>query len=276
MILLAAYEFLRRTNVARVIAGLAILILALAPLVFNHATIGYANLTMAYYVVCAVMLFERTVKHTKPESRDYSLFLSGLFFVGAAWTRPEGLAISWLVAIALTGIALWIKREKSQLKTFTFIYGPLLIYSLFWMILKPIAYPYPTTNAHIAKDAISSILNGSLHINQIGYILINFIQSVVSLDIWGFLGAAVLATLLVSIFRFTHIKWLSQPLLIGGVIYIIAITGIYYLASYDPSHDISWWVNSGLDRLMMPGVILCWIGSVAAILPQLVKAESDT
>ena len=274
MIILAVYDFLQRTKISRMITGLLSLIFALAPLVFNHATIGYANLTMAYYIVCGLLVLDRYVKQEIVSNRDPKLIIPGLFFVGAAWTRPEGLAITWLMMISIAVITLRNNQLKLKLKAALYFIGPLLAFTVFWMILKPLAYPYPTTNAHIAEDAISSILNGILHIDQLGYILSSFIQSVFALGTWGTLGILTTAMFILSIFYFKRITWSSQPLLIGGLIYIIAVSGIYYLASYDTVHDISWWVNSGLDRLMMPGVILCWVGCVSAVLPHWLNPES--
>ena len=50
-----------------------------------------------------------------------------------------------------------------------------------------------------------------------------------------------------------------------GWIYLLAIAGMYYLASYDTAHDISWWVSTGLDRMLMPGLLLAWAGGVAGL-----------
>ena len=41
--------------------------------------------------------------------------------------------------------------------------------------------------------------------------------------------------------------------------------GIYYLASYDSVHDISWWVNTGLDRMLFPGLLLLWVGGISMV-----------
>jgi hypothetical protein len=41
--------------------------------------------------------------------------------------------------------------------------------------------------------------------------------------------------------------------------------GVYYLTSYDTAHDISWWVDTGLDRMMLPGLLLLWIGGISGV-----------
>ena len=50
-----------------------------------------------------------------------------------------------------------------------------------------------------------------------------------------------------------------------GGLFSAMILGIYYLTSYDTSNDLSWWVTSGLNRMVFPGIILAWMGVVVAI-----------
>ncbi len=54
-------------------------------------------------------------------------------------------------------------------------------------------------------------------------------------------------------------------MLICGGVYLLAIVAMYYLVSYDPNHDISWWVSTGLDRMVLPGLLLAWVGGIAGL-----------
>jgi hypothetical protein len=49
----------------------------------------------------------------------------------------------------------------------------------------------------------------------------------------------------------------------GGLL-IVMIIGMYFLTSFDPDHDLSWWVTSGLNRMLFPGVIILWLGIIGA------------
>jgi len=41
--------------------------------------------------------------------------------------------------------------------------------------------------------------------------------------------------------------------------------GLYHVVSYDTLHDLSWWVKTGLDRMLLPGVLLLVIGGLASL-----------
>jgi hypothetical protein len=59
----------------------------------------------------------------------------------------------------------------------------------------------------------------------------------------------------------------------SGLLWVGLIAGIYYLASFDRVHDLSWWVNSGLDRMLLPAISLLWIGGVSLV--QLLDYRKD-
>ena len=44
------------------------------------------------------------------------------------------------------------------------------------------------------------------------------------------------------------------------------ILGMYLLLANDPSSNISWWVDTGLNRMLLPGMTLLWLGLVDAML----------
>jgi hypothetical protein len=46
---------------------------------------------------------------------------------------------------------------------------------------------------------------------------------------------------------------------------MLAILGFYFLASFDTVHDISWWVNTGLMRMLLPAFILLWLGGIGLL-----------
>jgi len=52
---------------------------------------------------------------------------------------------------------------------------------------------------------------------------------------------------------------------VSGLAYMLAILGFYFLASFDTVHDISWWVNTGLMRMMLPAFILLWLGGIGLL-----------
>ncbi len=80
---------------------------------------------------------------------------------------------------------------------------------------------------------------------------------------WGVVGVGLLAALIfIFVYRY---KQESNILFIciSSVVSIILISGIYYLLSFDPSNnDLTWWLTSGYDRMIMPAVTLLWLSIV--------------
>ena len=62
---------------------------------------------------------------------------------------------------------------------------------------------------------------------------------------------------------------------VGGL-WIAMISGMYYLLSFSSSHDLSWWVTSGLNRMVFPGIILLWLGMTSAVHDILLSLENKT
>ena len=280
-LLFLVYGFLVQIKVNRPIAGLATLLLASTPILFRHATIGFANLPMAYYLVTAVILFPGVIAALASRQAEGRIFLSGVFFAAAAWTRPEGLVLAWLGALLLLGLA-YFKRpgvlplsqllrsaqDKAQGKPWrqaALLVAPLCGYWVFWWLVKAMAYSDQAAKSGLAMEAIQRNLAGDFHLVEAVYILRSLFTDLFSAQVWGVLGIGMLLAWALALVRPGRWRGTISPILICGLLYILAILGMYYLASYDSVHDISWWVNSGLDRMMLPGVILLWILGVGQV-----------
>jgi hypothetical protein len=64
------------------------------------------------------------------------------------------------------------------------------------------------------------------------------------------------------------LRKVSQPgfmILLTGIFVTGMTAGIYYLASFDRVHDISWWISTGYDRMLLPGTILLLIGGITLV-----------
>jgi hypothetical protein len=280
-LLFLVYGFLVQIRVHRPIAGLATLLLASTPILFRHATIGFANLPMAYYLVSAVILFAGVIAIPAPRQAEGRIFLSGVFFAAAAWTRPEGLMLAWLGVILLLGLA-YFKRagvlslrqllrstqDKAQSEPWrqaALLIAPLCGYWVFWWLVKAMAYSDQAAKSGLAMEAIQRNLGGDFHLVAAGYILRSLFTDLFSAQVWGVLGIGMLLAGALALVRPGRWRGAISPILSCGLLYILAILGMYYLTSYDSLHDISWWVNSGLERMMLPGVILLWIWGVSLV-----------
>jgi hypothetical protein len=262
-LMLVIYSTLVRSYLRRSIAGLATLLLATAPFVFRHSTIGYANMALSYYMVSAVILLAGSLRSPEPGESDGALLLSGLFFVGAAWTRPEGLLISWFV-IVLVLIAAYLKKGiQLSLRRVIPLLIPLGVYSVFWLILKGVIYDQQF-GSDLVTPALAQLSHGNLHISEALFIMHSIFSQLIIIKFWGVVGIGIIIALILSLVPLLWRKSL-WVVFVSGLAYMLAILGFYFLASFDTVHDISWWVNTGLMRMMLPAFILLWLGGIGLL-----------
>jgi hypothetical protein len=246
-------------------AGLATLLVGTAPLVFRHGTIGYANLAMSFYLVAGLFLLGQALDNPAARHSNRMALLGGVFFAFAAWTRPEGLTLSVLVLGLLFGVT-YIKRRGS-FPTRQLVYAALslLVYGFFWWLVKVWVYPSGVAKTGLGGAALREMLSGDLNFYEAFYILRTFVVHLFRLYTWGSFGVVLIVVLLLSVVVIWRRRGTTVITLWSGVLITLAILGIYYLASYDRVHDISWWVNTGLDRMLLPGLMLLWIGGISMV-----------
>jgi len=241
-------------------AGLATLLLATAPIIFRHATIGYANLPLTYYLFAAVILLHHALTGEPGGEQNKAFFLAGSFLALGAWTRPEGLILGWLLAGLAIAWAIFIARRPKPRRAAIALLAPLLVYTAFWVVASRAIYPSTARNSELVGNAIHQLIQGNLHLAELAYILRYFITQLFTTSIWGVVGLGLLLIpwLVLRAPAARHPPWLFAAS--AGLICVLLILGIYQLASYDPAQDISWWVSTGLERMALPGIVLLWLG----------------
>ncbi len=259
-LLLFSYHFLTWKGVTRSRAGLATLLLATVPLAFRHATLAYANLPLAFSLLCGVVLLsgalqERTALHPM---RAY--ILAGLLLSMAAWTRPEGLGMAVLCALALFLYDYLRWRKPPSIKKLAVFAAPLLAYGLFWVTLKARAYTQPAGRSGLLGNALQAVSSGQWHLDEALYILRSLAFSLIDPLTWGVFGLVLLLFALLSLRKGYRRHAQAAQLALTGVICLGAVLGMYYITSYDTNHDISWWVSTGLERMLLPAASLLWLG----------------
>ena len=241
-------------------AGLVTLLLATAPLIFQHAAIGYANLPLTYYLIAAAILLQHAFTDELTAAQNKTFFLAGCFLAFSAWTRPEGLILGWLLAGLATVWIIFITRRPKPAQATVALMAPLLLYTIFWAAAARAIYPPTERNSELISTAVQQFAMGNFHPSEMGYILRYFITQLFTPATWGVIGLGLLI-----------LPWLGNRTSAaqrGGVSFmfcaallcLLLILGIYLLASYDPGPDISWWVSTGLNRMMLPGIALLWLG----------------
>jgi hypothetical protein len=248
-------------KVRRSLAGIATCLVATAALVFRHATIAYANLAYTYYLVVAVLLLVTELSRSRATSRG--TFLSGLFFAAACWTRPEGLVMSAAIIALLLGLALF-KRWGVGLRQIAALLSPLAVYQVYWLLLKPAVYSQAAAKSDLPLQAFQQLTAGNLHTGSALYILRSLALTVIDRGAWGVLGVLMLLALILSLRALTRHRQAGLAAL-SGLVCVGAVLAIYQVTSYDTVHDLSWWISTGFDRLLLPGFLLLWVGGLAGL-----------
>jgi len=103
---------------------------------------------------------------------------------------------------------------------------------------------------------------GTCHLDAVLYILRTLLRGLIlDIETWGIFGVALLMILSISSIAYLR-KRESGLILWGGLLFLGIVVTTYYIASYDTVHDISWWINTGLDRMLLPGTIIVVVGGM--------------
>jgi len=264
-LLVLIYTYLVQKQVAPELAGLSTLVLAATPFIFQHATIAYANLPLTFYMVAGALLLTLGFEEPLDPYAPGKMLLSGLMFAAASWTRPEGLALSLLVIGLIVGIVYLKRWGTLNRSSLALLLTPLIVYELFWIWVKAQVYNNQAAKTGLAAAAATDILQGHMHLAEALYVVRSAFLTLLTFKDWAALGIGIGLAIGLSLFfrvRWSKSSWL---ILLSGFLYLAAIIGVYYITSYDTAHDISWWVNTGLDRMMLPGLILLWIGGISGV-----------
>jgi hypothetical protein len=248
------YSFLRRWVSPRA-AGLVSLLVASAPIVFDHATSGYANLPFSAYLVLGLLgLIEGGLKADRALEAGAGLLL-GL----SAWTRPEG----FYMAIA-AGASVWLAFRVSRcgtpsLATWAF---PFLVIALPWSV-------FSTSNGFqgetIAALAVlwASWSHLAFHLADVFRILRYLAWQGSRLEFWGIAFPAMLLAVLVAA-RGVRFRGNPVQLCVGAAASALFFTvvGYFYIEGF--RSDLNYLLSTSIERVAMPGMILgmVWLSTL--------------
>ena len=264
---LFSYHFLTWKGVTRNQAGLATLLLATVPLAFRHATIAYANLPLASSLACGIILLTEALQETTALRPGRAFILAGLLLSLAAWTRPEGLGMAVLCALALVGHDYLKRRKPPSIKQLAALASPLLGYGLFWVALKARVYTQPAGRSGLLGNAWQAVSSGQWRLGEALYILRSLAAGLFDPTTWGVFGVVLLVIALISLRKGRSRRAQVGQLALAGGICLVVVLGMYYITSFDTNHDISWWVSTGLERMLLPAVSLLWLGLYLGVQP---------
>ena len=248
------YSFLRRRASPRA-AGLVSLLVASAPILFDHATSGYANLAFSAYLVMGLLgLIEGGLK------ADRALeVVAGLLLGLSAWTRPEG----FYMAIA-AGASVWLAFRVSRSGTPSLVTWalPFLVIALPWSV-------FSTSNGFqggtiAALGALwASWRHMAFHLTDVFRILRYLAWQGSRIEFWGIAFPAMLVALLV-VARGVRFRGNPVQLCVGAAASALFFTvvGYFYIEGF--RSDLNYLLSTSIERVAMPGMILgmVWLGTL--------------
>jgi len=245
---LGCYGFWRHLRVRPWVAGLGMLLIATTPVVFEHGTIGYANLPFACYLVLSVLWYVRA--NRVGQTGHY--VLSGILLGLACWTRPEGLIIGLVVVAAL--FAARRLAPQGEVRYAAWLVPAALIGGA-WGVFAAL-YAGESQISGAVRTAYHTITEGHLNLHALYRIARYFVRQLLTPSVWG-MAFAVCAIAILSRVRGLRPKAspLAFAILMAALGAAVAVIGSYYVASFSgPSLD--WWLGTGFNRMLIPGVVL--------------------
>lgn len=233
-------------------AWVGVLILASSPLLFFHATLGYANLALSVYSIGALVI---GLSRTKG-----SPLWAGILLVLAAWTRPEGLTISAMLGFLLF-VSYWRLDKDKKAHTFLAIALPLTLFVLAWSLVAPRLYADAGFAEGLFTGNLGSLLSGHINWNELVFTIRWLFVYLFSLQpiAWGGLALFLVLAAAAALIMRAYPDATELALLVAGVGVLAIIAGGYFMTSYaSDGQDVSWWVLTGMDRMIMPGVVMLW------------------
>lgn len=258
-LLLVSYDLLK-TKTSIGVAGLGTLVLATMPLISRHAMIGYANLTITYYLVTGVILLNKVIN----DNKDNLSILTGLFFAFVIWTRPEGLWFSAAIYILIFTRLLTIDNPNKWREGLLIVTPPLLLTGI-WIITKNQFYILVDPVEGNINSLMRNISEGAFHVKGLSRIVGYFLKNLFVFTSWGTIGIGIVAAILLTSISKPKTRQDNWFIWSVSIISILVVIGMYYVISYDNTAELEWWLTSGFNRMIMPGVVLLWLGIVNAL-----------
>jgi hypothetical protein len=257
------YSYLRRFTEKKW-AGLATLPLASTPLLFEQSALAYANLPTTFYLVVAVLLFSLALNHPKENATRY--YMAGSIFLAlAAWTRLEALQIAALILILLM-VFLLRRDRKIDRRSIAALLIPLGGFAAIWLVSSAQLYAGKGFLAGAASSAFTAMLAGNFREAEAAYILGTLFKELIGFHDWGLLFWLLVPLAVAILLKTPRLR--SNFVLWSGLLVSLLVLGGYYLLAFDAiqGQDISWWVSTGMSRMLMPGIVLLWLGALQMLL----------
>jgi uncharacterized membrane protein YuzA (DUF378 family) len=246
-LLAGCYRFWLKRRLNILLASLGVLLISSTPLLFTHASIGYTNLPLSFYLISGLLWL---IEGLDEEALN-KVALGGLLLALAVWTRPEGLVL-WIAIVIAVTLGMYVVGRRFSL--ITYILLPCLIIVVPWFLFMRQHYT-PVDEYEASWRAIQGIARGEIHWEALYRILRYLGGQVLRFRDYGFL-LAISTLLFCAGFRLKRVRTdlVRTILLFSTVMMGLAVVGILYVFAYPPFgiHEVITRLGSDFNRVFMP------------------------
>lgn len=265
-LLFGTTAFALRRGVQARLAVISVIVIATIPVLFQHSTIGYANLPMSVYLVLAALWGIEGIFNKKKHTQ----VLSGLLFGFAIWTIVEGGFFVLAATIALI-VAKLITRKGEIYPLHWFL--PIVLIGGSWVFFYKLYGAHGSQAMGAVQKMWDSILQGQWRLSNIRLILGYTRRNLFNFDTWGLVYPVGIITLLVGWkYLFPKKNSYSFALLLTALSTGALSLGLFYLRSFAIT-DLYGLLERGLPRgFISPTALFCM--AVVLVAGELVAAFS--
>lgn len=254
--ILGCFAYWLRRKVEPLLAGIGLVFLASIPVLHIHATIGFANLPMAAYIVLGSIWGMEGLFHRRPGAMLMGGFLLGL----GAWTIVQGMFYTAAGILVLFGAARWFGGEKTKLGHIALpAFGITLIWVVFYLL-----YGASGSQAMGAKNALlAAWLHGNFDWVDIRLIFGYTRRYLFHIDTWGLLFWVGPVILLFNLRRLFSKQTPELAVVLSAFVASSLLTfGFFYLRAFTTT-DLLSWLQRGFPRGFLTS---CLLFSLAVVL----------
>lgn len=263
-LLIQIYTFLRRHGVASALILAGGLFLFTVPSLFSHSTQAIANLPFTCYLLMAAFW---TIDGLL-QNRWRWILLGGVLFASAAWTRPEGIALSLIFLFAIYTF-LFIRRKTLPRKLVLVCSFVPMIFPILWILL--------VGSHNMSGDEIGIVMSEFLSKAARGDFILWAIAAIFNYAKGYFLapreGAGFilpLGLLAVTIGLLLNYQRRNLAFQLTSLLTLLAAlfpAGMFYLASAHWAGDFKSFLDQSFDRAYFPALVLLLVTALLLFSP---------
>jgi hypothetical protein len=243
-----------RHNLTPAAAAWATAFVMTVPVVFDHATDGYANLPFAIYVVLGVLSWTQAA----PSGDAGFAFLSGALWGLAVWTRPEGGLVIAVLCAALLLAHRWTRRPAPRLAAWL---TPCLLLGGAWVLFGRVGGDSGMMPGAV-RAAAAAIGVGDLHADSFYWIGRFLGRELLRPSVWGLTTLAFAAGSFAGLRRGRQIGQERDLMVLwAAAVTGLSVVGFYYLVSF--VDDVTFWLGTGASRMFFPGILLALVWALS-------------